>query len=72
MSCLVVDALPPMSVRSDVSVVIVTPHPRLSSPTTFAAGMRTSSKKTSLKWAMPVIWRSGRISMPGVRMSTRK
>ena len=29
------------------------------------AGMRTSSRNTSLKWASPVIWRSGRMSMPG-------
>ena len=29
-------------------------------------------KKTSLKLAPPVIWRSGRISTPGARMSTTK
>ena len=35
-------------------------------------GCARSSRNTSLKWASPVIWRSGRISMPGVAMSTRK
>ena len=37
------------------------------SPTTFVTGTRTSSRNTSAKWASPVIWRSGRGSMPGVR-----
>ncbi len=34
-----------------------------------AAGIRTSSKKTSLKSVVPVISRSGRTSTPGLRMS---
>ena len=42
------------------------PLPR--SPTTHDAGMRASSMKTSLKWATPVIWCSGRTSTPGWRI----
>ena len=53
-------------------VVLVTFHPSLTVPTTLAAGMRTSLKNTSLKWATPCACTSGRTSMPGVRMSTMK
>ena len=63
---------PPMAERSLVSVVIATRQPPLTSPTTLAAGTRTSVKKTSLKWIAPSIWRSGRTSIPGVDMSTRR
>jgi hypothetical protein len=61
-----------MSVRSFDSVVIIGPQPACTSPITFSCGMRTSSRNTSLKCALPVIWRRGRTSMPGVRMSTTK
>src|SRR5439155_1732235 len=46
------------------------PWPRC--PTRFSAGTRTLSKNTSLKSASPVIWRSGRTSMPDVFMSIRR
>ena len=62
----------PMRVRSLVSVVMVTPHPPLTGPTTLSTGMRTSVRKTSLKWDAPVACRNGRTSMPGVVMSTKK
>ena len=39
-----------MPERSKSSVVVATYQPRFSSPTMLAAGTRTSSKKTSLKW----------------------
>ena len=51
-------------------MVRATRQPSLTSPTTLAAGTRTSSRKTSLKWDSPVIWRSGRTVMPGTCMST--
>ena len=42
-----------------------------STPTRFSAGTRTSSKRTSQKWAFPVASTIGRISTPGSRRSTR-
>ena len=48
------------------------PIRRCTSPITFAAGMRTSDRNTSLKCDSPVACTSGRMSMPGVRMSTTK
>ena len=48
------------------------PPPPWTGPTTWLEGMRTSVRNTSLKWATPSIWRSGRMSMPGLVMSTRK
>ena len=54
------------------SVVRVTFQPLPTSPTTLEAGMRTSDRNTSLKWATPCAWTSGRISIPGERMSTTK
>ena len=51
-------------------MVRATRQPSLTSPTTLATGTRTSSRKTSLKWDSPVIWRSGRTVMPGTCMST--
>ena len=42
------------------------------SPTTQSSGTKHSSKNTSVNSASPVISRSGRISMPGEVMSTRK
>ena len=47
-------------------------QPPLTSPTTQSSGTNTLSRKTSLNSASPVISRSGRTSMPGEDMSTRK
>ena len=60
----------PIEARSFIRVVSATVQPWLTSPRRWASGTRTSVKKTSLKLAPPVIWRSGRISTPGARMST--
>ena len=51
-------------------MVRATRQPSSTSPSTLATGTRTPSRKTSLKWESPVIWRSGRTVMPGVCMST--
>ncbi len=63
----------PIDARSFISVVSATFQPlfslRLSDD---RLATRTSLKNTSLKLAPPVIWRSGRISTPGARMSTMK
>ena len=53
--------------RSLASVVRATRQPPLTSPTTQSSGTNTSSRKTSLKSASPVISRSGRTSTPGER-----
>ena len=45
--------------------VIATPHPLLTSPTTFSFGQRASVKNTSLNSESPVIILIGRTSMPG-------
>ena len=58
--------------RSLASVVRATRQPPLTSPTTQSSGTKTSSRKTSLNMASPVISRSGRTSTPGEFMSTRK
>ena len=63
---------PPIMPASLASVVRATAQPPCTSPTTFSAGMRTSVKNTSLKCDSPVACTSGRISTPGVRMSTMK
>ena len=55
----------PMWPRSLVSVAIATPHPPCSGPSRASAGSRTSSRNTSSNSLPPVIWRSGRTSMPG-------
>ena len=47
-------------------------HPPLTSPMTLATGTRTSDRKTSLKCADLLICTNGRISIPGVDMSTNK
>ena len=44
-------------------------HPSSTAPTTFSRGTATSVKKVSAKCVLPVIWRRGRMSMPGVSMS---
>ena len=62
----------PIAARSFISVVRATFQPLLTSPRRWSSGTRTSVKKTSLKLAPPVIWRSGRISTPGAFMSTTK
>ncbi len=67
--------LPPIMARSLASVWMAAGHPLpmpASPPSTLDTGMATSVRKTSLKWASPVICRSGRTSMPGVVMSSRK
>ena len=45
-------------------------QPRFTSPTTWFAGTRTSSKKTSLKPWRPAMLMSGRTVTPGVFMSS--
>ena len=62
----------PIEERSKSSVVVPTYQPRFTSPMTFRAGTRTSSKNTSLKSCPPVMFTSGRTVMPGVFMSSRK
>ena len=64
--------LEPMSVDSLASVVRATGQPWSSSPTTSVIGTRTSVRNTSLKCAAPLIWRSGRTSTPGDRMSSSR
>ena len=61
-----------MATRSLASVVRASLQPSPGSATTHSSGTKTSSRKTSLNSASPVISRSGRTSMPGLRMSTRK
>src|SRR5204863_532852 len=62
----------PSMFRSWAGVALATCQPLLRPPTRFACGTRTSSKKTSLKPASPVIWTSGRTVMPGDFMSIRR
>ncbi len=62
----------PIEARSFISVVRATLQPWFTSPRRWSSGTRTSVKNTSLNEAPPVIWRSGRISMPGARMLTMK
>jgi hypothetical protein len=62
-----------IATRSLARVVRASFQPSSTSPTTIASGTNTSSRKTSLKSALPVISRSGRTSMPELFfMSTRK
>ena len=65
-------AAAPMWPRSLVSVAIATCQPPLRGPSRASGPTATSSRNTSSKWESPVIWRSGRASMPAARMSTRK
>ena len=62
----------PMAARSFISVVSATFQPLFTSPSRWSSRTRTSVKNTSLKLAPPVIWRNGRTSTPGARMSTMK
>ena len=61
-----------MEARSFIRVVIATAQPLPTSEMRLASGMRTSSKKTSLKPVPPLICTIGLISMPGECMSTTK
>ena len=61
--------LPPMETRSLPRVERATVQPSLGVPTTSSSGTKTSLKNTSLKSALPVIWRNGRTSTPGPCMS---
>ncbi len=58
--------------RSLAKVTLARSHPRFSSPTRFSAGMRTSSRKTSLKRWTPVISTMGRTSTPGASIGQMK
>ena len=58
--------------RSYASVVIATRQPSCSGPSSAVRGTRTSVKKISLNSFSPVIVISGRTSIPGSVMSTRR
>ena len=58
--------------RSFCSVAIATFQPPFTSPRRWLSGMRTSVKNTSLKSLAPPICLMRCMSMPGVRMSTKK
>ena len=62
----------PMCPRSFVSTLIPTPQPPCSGPSRRSAGSDTSVKTTSSNSADPVIWRSGRTSIPGRSIGQRK
>jgi hypothetical protein len=47
-------------------------QPPFTAPITFPAGTRTSSRKSSLNSARPLIWTSGRHVTPALRMSTTR
>src|SRR3546814_9943721 len=47
-------------------------QPSPSAPRRLASGMRTSVRKVSLNSLAPEIWRIGRVSIPGVFISTTK
>ncbi len=64
--------LPPMPLRSNISVVLATRQPSPTSPMTLAWGTRASSMKTSLNSARPVISRSGRTSTPSCSIGKAK
>ena len=64
--------LVPIDIRSFIKVVTATAQPLPSWSTRCESGTLTSSRKTSLNDAPPVIWRSGRAVTPGARMSTMK
>ena len=62
----------PIATRSVASVDMATRQPSPGAPSTQSSGTNTLSRKTSLNMVRPVISRSGRMSMPGACMSTRK
>ena len=59
------DPIEPIATRSYISIAVAWRQPLFCSPSNQSAGMRTSVKKTSLKWRPPSIWWIGRISTPG-------
>ncbi len=65
-------AVPVSDDRSKSSVVVAMYQPRFSSPSRPDFGMRTLSKKTSLKPSPFAMLISGRTLTPGVFMSMRK
>ena len=71
-STLTPSLLPAIATRSLASVVRASVQPSPGSPTTQSSGTNTSSRKTSLNIASPVISRSGRTSMPAAVMSTQE
>ena len=60
----------PIVTRSNISVVMPTPQPPSTGPTSAPASRWTSSRKTSLKCASPEIWRSGRTVTPSASIGT--
>ena len=60
----------PIATRSNISVVIATPQPPSTGPTSLPGSRRTSSMKTSLKCASPEIWRSGRTLTPSASIGS--
>ena len=60
----------PSDTRSFISIEMATAHPWPTSPSTLAAGMRASSKNTSLNSASPVACTRGRMVMPGASIGT--
>ena len=58
--------------RSWVSVEFAMRQPSCSGPMMRSSGTNTSVKNTSLNSDSSVIWRSGRTSTPGARMSTTR
>ena len=62
----------PVVPRSLDRVVVVARQPSFIAPTRLPRGMRTLSKKTSQKSALPDIWRSGLAVTPGVFMSSSR
>ena len=58
--------------RSMASVALATRQPSPGAPTTLAAAVRASSKKTSLNSAVPVICRIGRTVIPGWSIGTSR
>ena len=58
--------------RSWLRVVMATPHPPLSGPSRVSRGTTTSLKNSSEKVSSPAMVLSGRTSIPGEVMSTRR
>ncbi len=67
-----IEAPLPIDTRSFASVVRPARQPSSTAPITQSSGTNTSSKKTSLNQASPLISRKGRISIPGEPISTKK
>ena len=56
--------------RSPARTEAATPQPPSTGPIAWSSATNAPSKTTSLKSDSPVIWRNGRTSTPGARMST--